>query len=138
MVMPPRLWEVNHGSAATTRRFLYDSDALGDIAERYVHGAGNTTRFLHDGDALVAEYNAGGAMLRRYMHGPGVDEPIMWDEGSAMNCSGSKFLHTNHQGSVIGVADCWGNLTAINAYDEWGIPAATNTGRFQYTGQRPR
>jgi RHS repeat-associated protein len=27
------------------------------------------------------------------------------------------------------------NLLAINRYDEYGIPAATNVGRFQYTGQ---
>ena len=74
------------------------------------------------------------------MHGPGSDEPILWDEGSAMNCSGTRFLHTNHQGSVIAVADCNGNRVATNAYDEYGIPAGlvsgtANMGRFQYTGQ---
>jgi len=26
-------------------------------------------------------------------------------------------------------------VTNVNAYDEYGIPASTNTGRFQYTGQ---
>ena len=25
---------------------------------------------LYDGDALIAEYNASGAMLKRYVHGP--------------------------------------------------------------------
>ena len=28
-----------------------------------------------------------------------------------------------------------GNAAAINAYDEWGIPNASNQGRFGYTGQ---
>lgn len=28
-----------------------------------------------------------------------------------------------------------GGAQAINAYDEFGVPASTNTGRFQYTGQ---
>jgi RHS repeat-associated protein len=59
----------------------------------------------------------------------------MWDEGSAMDCSGSRFLHPDPQGSIIAIANCWGGRIAINSYDEWGIPASTNTGRFQYTGQ---
>lgn len=28
-----------------------------------------------------------------------------------------------------------GAVTNVNAYDEYGIPNAANTGRFQYTGQ---
>ena len=40
-----------------------------------------TTEFLYDGDRLVAEYDpsrsAGNQLLRRYVHGPGVDEPIV-------------------------------------------------------------
>lgn len=59
----------------------------------------------------------------------------MWDEGSAMDCSGSKFLHPDPQGSIIAIANCWGGRIAINSYDEYGIPGAQNTGRFQYTGQ---
>lgn len=104
------------------------------------------TRFHYDGDDLVAEYDASGTITNRYMHGPGSDEPILWDIGNAMNCAGgsTRFLHTNHQGSVIAVADCNGNRIAVNSYDEYGIPAGlpsatttnpANTGRFQYTGQ---
>jgi RHS repeat-associated protein len=58
-----------------------------------------------------------------------------------MNCTGTKFLHTNHQGSIIAIADCNGNRTNINSYDEHGIPAGLisgstpNSGRFGYTGQ---
>jgi RHS repeat-associated protein len=36
---------------------------------------------------------------------------------------------------VIAVSDATGALLGINRYDEYGIPAATNIGRFQYTGQ---
>lgn len=35
----------------------------------------------------------------------------------------------------MAVADANGNSIAINAYDEYGIPKASNVGRFQYTGQ---
>jgi RHS repeat-associated protein len=58
-----------------------------------------------------------------------------------MDCSGTRFLHTNHQGSIIAVANCNGLPLKINAYDEYGIPnglangSIANVGRFQYTGQ---
>ena len=103
-------------------------------------GSAGTTQFLYDGDALVAEYNGTGGLLRRYMHGPGTDEPILWDEGTALNCSTTRFLHPNQQGSIIALADCAGNRTNVDTYDEYGIPGAANYGdsgrqRFQYTGQ---
>ena len=103
-------------------------------------GSAGTTQFLHDGDEIVAEYNGSGGLLRRYMWGPGVDEPIVADEGGALNCTGTRVLHADHQGSIIAVADCWGNQIATNTYDEYGIPGTGNAnvstaGRFQYTGQ---
>ncbi len=118
--------------ASTGTQLTYDP--LGRLYEVYSPGTG-ATRFLYDGDKLAAEYNGSGVLLRRYMFGPGIDEPILVDEGSALNCSGTKVLHTDHQGSVIAQADCWGNRTAINSYDEYGVPASGNQGRFQYTGQ---
>jgi len=120
-------------SASGGRSAALRYDPLGRLYE--VSGSSGTTRFLYDGDALVAEYATNGTMLRRYMWGPNTDEPIMWDEGSAMDCSGSKFLHPDPQGSIIAIANCWGGRIAINSYDEYGIPGAQNTGRFQYTGQ---
>jgi RHS repeat-associated protein len=99
-----------------------------------VSSGGQVTRFVHDGDLMAVEYNGAGAVTRRFMFA-GVDEPILEDSGGALNCSGTRFLHTNHQGSIIAHADCWGNRTNVNAYDEYGIPQAGNTGRFQYTGQ---
>ena len=36
---------------------------------------------------------------------------------------------------MIGVANSAGGSLGINAYDDWGVPNATNQGRFQYTGQ---
>ncbi|HEX8586277.1 MAG TPA: RHS repeat-associated core domain-containing protein [Allosphingosinicella sp.] len=62
-----------------------------------------------------------------------MDDPVVWYEGSGLTQRRS--LHSNHQGSVIAVADGTGNSLAINAYDAWGIPNAANLGRFQYTGQ---
>ncbi len=121
-------------SASGTTNAALRYDPLGRLYETGGGSAG-ITRFLYDGDALIAEYSASGTLLRRYMHGPGTDEPIVWDEGGALNCTGTNFLHSNHQGSIIALASCAGAPTASNRYDQWGVPDAGNSGRFQYTGQ---
>ncbi len=96
-------------------------------------GSAGTTRFLYDGDALVAEYDASGTLLRRYVHGSKVDEPLFWYEGSAL--SSRRILRSNHQGSIISVSDQSGNSIAVDSYDEYGIQGTSNSGRFSYTGQ---
>jgi hypothetical protein len=42
----------------------------------------STTWMLYDGVDMIAEISGGGAVLNRYVHGPGVDEPLVWYEGS--------------------------------------------------------
>ena len=96
-------------------------------------GSAGTTQFLYDGDALVAEYNGSNQLLRRYVHGPGVDEPLIWYEGAGL--ADRRTLHADHQGSIVAVGTSTGASLAINSYDAWGIPGANNLGRFQYTGQ---
>ncbi len=111
-----RLWQVSSASGVT--RFLYDPGSGS--------GAG--------ADALVAEYDGAGALLRRYLHGPGADEPFIWYEGPDLT-SDRRRLQADRRGSIVSVSDTMGNILAINSYDEWGIPGAANQGRFQYTGQ---
>lgn len=74
-----------------------------------------------------------GAVLRRYVTGPGVDETVVWYEGAGLN--DRRWLHTDERGSVVAVSAASGSAMAINTYDEFGIPASGNVGRFQYTGQ---
>lgn len=119
-------------SGSTTASLRYDP--LGRLYET-AGGSAGTTRFLYDGDELVAEYNGSGSMLRRYVHGSGSDDPMAWFEGASVDPSVAKLIKTNHQGSVVALTDWSGNIANINSYDEWGIPAQTNMGRFQYTGQ---
>jgi RHS repeat-associated protein len=67
------------------------------------------------------------------VHGPGLDEPLVWYEGAGT--ASRRWLHADERGSVIAVVGSSGGALAINSYDAWGIPAASNMGRFQYTGQ---
>ena len=68
------------------------------------------------------------------MHGGGSDEPLVWYEGSGTG--DRRFLHADERGSVVAVSDATGAVTNVNTYDEYGLPAPTNIGRFQYTGQK--
>lgn len=94
-----------------------------------------TTRLIYDGDELLAEYDAAGNLLKRYVHGRGVDDPLIWYEGASVGAANRRSMQVDHQGSVVSVADSAGALIGINAYDEYGVPNPTNIGRFQYTGQ---
>jgi RHS repeat-associated protein len=71
-------------------------------------------------------------MTRRYVHGAGADVPLLSYAGS--NLSAPSYLHADERGSIVAISNASGNGT-VNSYDEYGIPAAGNTGRFQYTGQ---
>jgi RHS repeat-associated protein len=116
-----------------------------DVTTKLTYDAGNrlfsisqsnssaSTQFMYDGQKLIAETDANGNIKRRYVHGPGVDEPIVWYEDA---CTSSKrYYVTNRQGSIVGATTNTGYSSFINAYDEYGIPSSGNEGRFQYSGQ---
>ena len=105
-------------------------DPVGRLYE--INGSSNT-RFAYDGLSLSGEYNSSGGLLRRYVHGPGMDEPLVWYEGTGT--TDRRWLVADRLGSIIALANNSGAATATNTYDEYGLPAATNQGRFQFNGQ---
>jgi RHS repeat-associated protein len=118
-------------SASGAKSATLSYDPLGRLFQ--VTTATDTTRFLYDGDRLVAEYDGGTTLRRRYVHGTGVDEPLVWYEGATL--ATRRGLYANHQGSIVAVADASGAIVQINGYDAYGVPNPSNVGRFQYTGQ---
>lgn len=111
-------------------------DAKGRLRQT-AGGSAGTTQFLYAGDELIAELNASGTVLRRFVHGAGTDDPLIWFEGSGTysTASARRFLHRDERGSVVAVTNSSGAIVQRNTYDEWGAPDAANLGRFQYTGQ---
>ena len=98
-------------------------------------GAGSpvTTRYVFDGSELVAEYDGAGFLLRRYVHGAGQDEPLVWYEGAAT--ADRRWLHADERGSVVAQSDAAGVVGQIYAYGAYGEPVAWGGSRFAYTGQ---
>jgi RHS repeat-associated protein len=88
------------------------------------------------------QYDGASTLMQRYVHGTASgDDPLVWFEGSSVTAASLRHLLADERGSIVGISDASGNIIAVNAYDEYGVPndttnpAAANLGRFQYTGQ---
>jgi RHS repeat-associated protein len=93
-----------------------------------------TTRFAYDGLDAIAEYDGSNALQRRFVFGPSIDDPLVQYEGSGT--TNRSFLEADERGSIILLTDSSGTTLTTNRYDEYGKPQSTNSGRFQYTGQK--
>jgi YD repeat-containing protein len=91
-----------------------------DPAGRLYQTGPATTRFAYDGTDLVGEYDASGQLQRRYVFGPGVDEPLVWYEGSGTDLR--RWYAADERGSTIAVTNGNGAATKLYAYDEYGVP----------------
>jgi len=108
----------------------FSYDPSGRLYEQTV--SSTSTQYLYDGVDLIAEYN-GSTVLRRYVHGPGLDEPLVEYDGTGT--SNRTFLIADERGSIVAGSNSSGTKTYINTYDEFGRPGSGNQGLFQYTGQ---
>lgn len=110
-------------------------DPLGRLWQ--VWSTAGITQFVYDGDALVLEYDGSGNLLDRYVHGASAaaDDPLIWYAGATASSAARRWLHADRLGSIVTVTNGSGGGATVNSYDEYGIPASANTGRFQYTGQ---
>ena len=106
-------------------------DPAGRLYEKNSGGA--ATRFAYAGSSPIEEKNVSGTVQRRYVPGAGVDETLVWYEGA--DTSDKRWLTADARGSVTAITDGSGAATAVNRYDEYGVPHANNAGRFQFTGQ---
>ncbi|MEG3152395.1 RHS repeat-associated core domain-containing protein [Sphingomonas sp. ZT3P38] len=104
-------------------------DAQGRLTYTAMNGA-NVTRFGYDGTQIISEFDVNGGLLRRHIPGLSDDEYLL-----TYGPQGRQYLYADERGSIIAAADDAGNASQILSYDEFGIPAANNTLRFQYTGQ---
>ena len=109
----------------------YTYDALGRRASKTV-GA-TTTRYVYDGARVIAEYDGGGQFLRKYVYGPGLDEPVLMQVGTARY-----YYLFDALGSVIGLTDASGNPVESYRYNAYGQPlqASTVGNPYMFTGRR--
>ncbi|TWB43906.1 RHS repeat-associated core domain-containing protein [Nitrospirillum pindoramense] len=112
----------------------YVYDPQGHRIAKTANGA--VTSYQYDGPNLVAEYDSGGNLSRRYVFGPGVDEPLVVYTGGGM--ATKQWFYRDLQGSVVGLGEGSGEILPSNTYSygPYGEPGTTNTSSlFRYTGQ---
>ncbi|MES2045294.1 MAG: hypothetical protein V4475_15585, partial [Pseudomonadota bacterium] len=76
-----------------------------------------TRLFQYDGQAMIGEYDTSAVLQRRYVHGPGSDEPLVEYDKSGGSYA-RVWLHADERGSVVAQSNDSGATTAINSYDE--------------------
>ncbi|RVU34869.1 RHS repeat-associated core domain-containing protein [Hwanghaeella grinnelliae] len=114
-------------------------DPAGRRHAKEINGT-SVIQYLSDGSEEIAEYDATGAgspaLIRRYVYGPGIDEPVAMVDASTGN---RQYYHTDAQGSVVAMTNDTGTVVEKYAYDPYGQSPATQaaTGNpYRYTGRR--
>jgi len=102
-------------------------DALDRLAD--ISNGGTITNYVSDGVDTIAEYNSSNVLQKRYAF-DGTGQPLVQYD-SAGNRS---WMLADERGSIVALANDSAARTAINTYDEYGIPGTSNAGTFQYAG----
>jgi len=94
--MENRLTEANNTSNQRVATYKYD------FAGKRKNGiaGSSTTKYCYDGGQIIAEYDGSGNLLRKYVFGPGIDEPI------CMIASGNTYYyHYDGLGNVVALSN---------------------------------
>ena len=117
--------------ASVDGTITYAYDGLGRRVAKTVNGT--VTKYVYDGARVIAEYDGTGQLLRKYIYGPGLDEPVLMQSGA----TGYYYLFDS-LGSVTGLTDASGNLVEAYRYNMYGQPlqASTVGNPYMFTGRR--
>jgi RHS repeat-associated protein len=118
------------------KKVEYVYDLSGRRIEKKYDGV-TQVKYVYDGDHIIAEYDAGGTLLRKYVHGLDIDEPICLIESSG-TYTGTQYYHYDALGSVVAMTNSTGNVTQLYEYSVYGQVAASDPNhpnRFMFTGR---
>ena len=111
-----RLTDVNDQNAVVVASYKYDYQ--GRRVSKTV--GGNTTKYCYDGDQVIAEYDGNDTLVRKFVYGPGIDEPIMM---VVVNGGETKYYyHFDGLGSVVALSDANADIVETYSYDVFGEP----------------
>jgi RHS repeat-associated protein len=118
-------------AAVSTKNSTYSYDSFGRRYSKTVDGS--TTVFLNDGHQEIMEYDGSGNIQKKYVFGPGIDEPIILEGADSRYYYSAEAL-----GSIIGLSDPNGAVVERYAYSPWGevSNAGTVGNGYLYTGRR--
>jgi len=94
-------------------------------------------KYLYDGDHCIAEYDGEDQLLRKYIYGPGVDQPVCMIDVNDSNAV--YYYHYDGLGSVVALSDAAGDTVQLYEYSVYGQVAASDPNHpnpFLFTGRR--
>jgi uncharacterized protein RhaS with RHS repeats len=97
---------------------------------------GYATTYLYDGDHIIAEYDGNNNLVRKYVYGPRVDEPVCMIDLADSNAV--YYYHFDGLGSVVALTDANGTCVQTYEYSVYGHVAASdpnNPNPFMFTGR---
>jgi RHS repeat-associated protein len=111
-------------------QFLYDplGRRVSKFADDGSKGGPELTSYVYDGDDILRRADATGTNL--YLHGPGVDEPLLQESSTA----GRSYLHADALGSIRWKSNQSGAIVASYDYDTFGKASGLPDG-YSYTGR---
>jgi RHS repeat-associated protein len=126
----------------------YSYDAVNRRTRKVVTNSGSfdgTTNFYYDGWRTIEERDGANAVVRQYVYGRDIDEPLILDPNGGPRL----FYHQNTLSSTFALTDAGGNVVEGYEYDAYGrqtvfgagfgtvIGTASAVGNpYMYTGQR--
>ena len=115
----------------------YGYDPAGRRIEKTVDDK-YTTKYCYDGGNVIAEYDSNNNLLRKYIYGPRVDEPVCMIDAVADDAE--YYYHYDALGSVVALSDSNGDTVQTYEYSVYGQVAAEDpnflTNPYMFTGRR--
>ena len=130
-----RLTDVNNQSDQPVASYKYDYQ--GRRISKTVYGPPDvTTKYAYDGDQVIAEYGENDDLLRKFVYGPGIDEPICMIDVADNNAV--YYYHFDGLGSVIALSNENKEIIERYSYDVFGEPNKTSSvgNPYLFTGRR--
>jgi len=127
--------QVTPAPVSTWTEVGYTYDPAGRRIEKKYDGT-TVVKYLYDGDHCIAEYDGNNNLLRKYLYGPAVDEPISMIDVEHSNAT--YYYHFDGLGSVIGLTNASGTTAVLYEYSVYGQVAASDPNhpnRFMFTGR---
>jgi len=95
-------------------------------------------KYIYDGGNVIAEYDHDNFLLRKYIYGPGVDEPICMID--VVDSNSVYYYHYDGLGSVVALSDSAGDTVQTYEYSIYGQVAASDPNfldnPYMFTGRR--